>query len=144
MTITILMMTTMKIYLQQFVNSADFEKKSFFKLMMLTGAYGRSERRIRYTDDRSSGKWQEHLAKCRNKGNFVRKSHMTENFISWWIILPHTSGLMKSRVRPVLQPFNLSTNSSFCSASPQPPREFPMYSAFAFLLHTTHKFTLRC
>lgn len=45
---------------------------------MLTCAYGRPERRIRYTDDRRNGIWQEHLAKCRHKGNFVRKYHMTE------------------------------------------------------------------
>jgi hypothetical protein len=57
---------------------AGFENKSFFELMMLTCAYGRPERRIRYTDDRRHGMWQDHLAKCRHKGNFVRKYHMTE------------------------------------------------------------------
>jgi hypothetical protein len=46
--------------------------------MSIAAFLGQAEKRVRYPDDRRHGIWEEHVAKCRHKGTFVRKYHITE------------------------------------------------------------------
>jgi hypothetical protein len=62
--------------LKQLVVSDSDE--SFFVVMSIAAFLGQPENTVRYPDDRRNGIWEEHVAKCRHKGTFVRKYHMTE------------------------------------------------------------------
>jgi hypothetical protein len=67
------------ILVQELVFSECDNDESLFGLMVPAVAFCRPERRMMCSDERCNGIWDEHVVKCRHKGTFVSKYHMTED-----------------------------------------------------------------
>jgi hypothetical protein len=67
------------ILVHELVFSECDDDESLFGLIVPAVAFCRPERRMRYTDERRNGIWEEHVLKCRHQGTFVAKYHMTED-----------------------------------------------------------------